>query len=199
MMPVAMTPLERSRDEHCPHAGTHRNRNCGLIQVLPGGREGRILHQVKTTRKANTCDPTWNEAFTLDLPVPVQRTKLRLAVWTHDLGGIGNSRRGQVELPLTDPATTRGEEQEMELLDKQDRVTKTAEGCIRFSVKAAAVRRAAVRSRLQNVVSFAARVQSTPSTWHFKPRVPPPTRQHVATVMAFRPPACSPRRTTLWN
>ena len=46
-------------------------------------------------------EPVWDETFIVDMP-PVERTKLELTVWDHDLGGFGNDFWGRAELNLRD-------------------------------------------------------------------------------------------------
>lgn len=134
-----------------------------MAQVMPSGGEGRLLHKFKTTRKSNTRDPTWNEAFVFDPAVPISQLKLRLTVWDHDLGGIGNDWWGQTELGLEDEALrgTRQAKPLQPLLGRNGRVKKTAEGTISFALKARDVnngdtRQNIMRARLQSVVQFAA-------------------------------------------
>lgn len=124
-----------------------------------------MLHKFKTKRKSDTRDPSWNETFVLDPAVPVHQLKLRLTVWDHDLGGVGNDRWGQVELRLEDATLLKGAVQAMRLQSlpgKNGHAAKAAKGDILFSLKAEGcgpgnkVRRS-VRMRLRSFVRFAAR------------------------------------------
>lgn len=69
-----------------------------FIRILRNKGDGAVLHTCDTTRKGGTCDPTWNEAFTLQM-LPLKRVRLRLTVQNHDPGGTVDRFWGKVHAP----------------------------------------------------------------------------------------------------
>ena len=80
-------------------------------------------------------DPVWDETFIVDMP-PIERTKLELTVWDHDLGGLGNDFWGRVEFNLRDVELPLIEDDAflLPLLNKKGELLKDADGTIAFAV-----------------------------------------------------------------
>ena len=66
-----------------------------FIQTKSDGSDGSVLHEWTTGHHNDTRDPVWGECFKLN-KLPLDGTRLRLTVWDHDFGGIGNDFMGQV-------------------------------------------------------------------------------------------------------
>ena len=102
------------------------------------------------------CCTTWKESFVFKQPA-IKRTLMRLTVWDHDLGGVGNDFYGQVEMYLRDhelPLTVDAMKLRP-LLDKKGNVKSTAEGSISFELRSQAPRRGGMARRLMTFTSKA--------------------------------------------
>ena len=97
----------------------------------------------------------------MDEVAALQRARLRLTVWEHDLSGTGNVWCGQVEVAIDQALPLDAVEMPLQpLLDEQGRVTKAAQGSISFALRAVGGVRVKSRGRLQSIMMLLSHAQN---------------------------------------